>query len=85
MKLELDPLDLRPEFKKDGDLAIPTSTVTFEKLDSQAQAAVKVVGRATFYTFDRQNYNAVYAPKPEIKREVVRVVLPPLRPPSGKS
>lgn len=54
MKLELDPLDLAPEFQEgDGnktDQKINTRDVTFDKLNETAQAAVLAVGKATFYS-----------------------------------
>jgi len=67
MKLELDPMDLKAEFQRgtggDVNQACSTRDVNFDKLNEQAQAAVKVVGRATFYAWDRQTYNAVYPTK----------------------
>ena len=67
MKLELDPLDLKPEYQRgvgsDIDQACSTRDVTFDKLNEQAQTAVSVVGRGTFYAWDRRTYNSVSPPK----------------------
>ena len=67
MKLELDPIDLSPEYQRGAkgevDQACNTREVTFDKLNEQAQTAVRAVGRATFYAWDRRTYNAVYPPK----------------------
>ena len=64
MQLFLDPLDLRPEFQEgeagDIDQAISTRDVKFHTLNEQAQAAVRIVGRGIFYSWDRQTYNAVF-------------------------
>ena len=63
MKLELDPLDLNPQYRDGKTQACPTSAVSFAKLTKEAQAAVRAVGRAVFYAWDRETYNAVYPPK----------------------
>ncbi len=67
MRLELGPTDLKQEYQvgKPGDVdqACSTWQVTFDKLNEQAQAAVRVVGGATFYAWDRRTYNAVYPPQ----------------------
>ena len=63
MQLFLDPLDLAPPFRKGDDQAISTHAVTFDKLTPEAQAAVRVVGRATFQSWDKQTYNAIYPPE----------------------
>ena len=66
MQLLLDPMDLKPKFQqgKGGsvDQNISTRDVTFDKLNEQAQQAVAIVGRATFYAWDKQTYNAIYPP-----------------------
>ena len=66
MKLILDPMDLKREYQKgeggEVDQAISTRDVTFGTLNDQAQRAVTVVGRATFYAWDHQTYNAIYPP-----------------------
>ncbi len=66
MKLELDPLDLKDEYLKgeDGskDQDINTREVTYDKLNKNAQAAVDAVGKATFYSWGRETYEAVYPP-----------------------
>jgi hypothetical protein len=63
----LDPTDLKPEFQTGSgygvDQKISTREVTFEKLNERAQQIVKAAGRAMFYSWDRQTYNAVYPPK----------------------
>jgi hypothetical protein len=58
MKLELFREDLRPEF-----FNTPTSQVTFKHLNQQAQEALRVVRRGTFYNETRNSYNAIYAPQ----------------------
>lgn len=57
MKLTLDREDLRPEH-----VNLSCSKVRYEHLTDEAQAAVRVVGRATFQEYDRSNYNVVYGP-----------------------
>ena len=67
MKLTLDPSDLKKKHQtREGDnrdQAISTSKVTFEHLNDAAQAAVRAVGRGTFYTWDEMTYNAVFPSK----------------------
>jgi hypothetical protein len=67
MKLELDPSDLNPEYQKgtpqDVDQNCSTSQVTFDKLNPKTQAAVRIAGKATFFSWDRQTYNAIYPSK----------------------
>jgi hypothetical protein len=67
MKLELDPSDLSPEYQvgtpQDVDQNCSTSQVTFDKLNPKAQAAVLIADKATFFSWDRQTYNAVYPPE----------------------
>jgi len=67
MKLELDPNDLSPEYQtgtsQDVDQKCSTSQVAFDKLNAKAQAAVRATGRAIFFSWDRQTYNAIYPPK----------------------
>lgn len=67
MRIELDPGDLLPEYQvmaggQSVDQSIPTASVTLDKLSDKAQAIVKLAGRAMYYAWDRQTYNAVYAP-----------------------
>jgi len=66
MKLVLDPTDLKPEFQKDKDGIIDqtclTRDVDFNKLNKEAQAAVVLVGQATFYAWN-QHYIAVNPPE----------------------
>lgn len=65
--LTLDPSDLKPEFQEgEGpglNQKISTRDVTFEKLNEKAQKLVEIIGRAVFYAWDRQTYNAVYPPR----------------------
>lgn len=68
MKLELDPIDLKPEYQtKDSEGGIDqkcnTRDVVFDKLNEQAQCAVRAVGKAVFHAWDRRTYNAIYPPK----------------------
>jgi hypothetical protein len=67
MKLELDPSDLSSEHQEgtpqDVDQNCSTSQVTFDRLNPGAQAAVRAVGKAIFFSWNRQTYNAVYPPK----------------------
>lgn len=62
MKLELDPLDLKPKFQEDGDQAISTREIAFSHLREEAQKAVSMVGWAMFFFFNRETYNAIYPP-----------------------
>jgi len=57
MKLELDRLDLKRKEK-----GIACSRISFEHLSEKAQEAVRAVGKATFWEFDRRCYNVVYPP-----------------------
>lgn len=67
MKLELDPTDLAPEFQEgkgeNVDQKCSTRDVTFDKLNPKAQKAVRVVGRATFFSWDRKTYNVIRPPE----------------------
>ena len=67
MKLELDPSDLSSGYQtgtsEDVDQKCSTSQVTFDKLNPRAQTAVRVVEKATFFSWNRQTYNVVYPPK----------------------
>lgn len=69
MRLELNPSDLAPEFQRGSetennvDQACSTFQVSFEKLNEKAQTAVRIVGHATFYSWDGETYELVYAPK----------------------
>lgn len=69
MRLHLDPLDLAPQFQTrkgtGADQAISTRDVTFATLNAAAQAAVRTVGRATYYAWDAQTYTAIYPPNEE--------------------
>lgn len=71
MQLTLDPSDLKPKYQRilnEGtdmqsvDQSISTSGVSFDKLNEKAQQAVLVVGRGTFYSWNKQTYNAIYPP-----------------------
>ena len=57
MKLELNPDDLVAAAKDK-----PVSTIDFGDLKWEAKKAVEVVGRGTFYNWERDNYNVVYPP-----------------------
>lgn len=57
MKLTLDRLDLRTEF---GNLNC--SQTKYEHFNLDAQAAIRVVKRATFVEHDGRSYNAIYPP-----------------------
>lgn len=67
MKLELDPLDLKPEYQRKTlhsvDQVCSTREVSFDKLKPQVQTAVRAVGAATFFAWDRKTYNAIYPPQ----------------------
>lgn len=68
MQLKLDPSDLRPEFQSGSrksmnlDQGISIKKVNFDKLNERAQAAVRIVGKATFYAFGRKTHNVIYPP-----------------------
>lgn len=67
MKLELDPLDLKPGWQEKGgengiDQKCNTRDITFEKFPTRVQLAIKAVGRAVFYAWDRKTYNAICPP-----------------------
>lgn len=58
MQLELDELDLKPEFR-----SLPTRAIKFEHFSPQAQSAIKIAGRSLFYRCrgtHLENYNAVW-------------------------
>lgn len=57
MKLELYRDDLKHEHR-----GTSCSKVGFEHLRPEAQAAVRLVGKGTFYEDARDNYNVVYPP-----------------------
>jgi hypothetical protein len=67
MQLTFDPADLRPEFQtgegSSVDQAISTSQIAYEHLNDQAQQALRVVGKGTYFNWQRDNYNVVYPPK----------------------
>lgn len=62
MKLTLDRLDLLPEHEN-----MNCSRTKFEHFNDKSKKAIISVGRATFYEFDRSNYNAIYPPKKETR------------------
>ncbi len=64
MKLTLDRLDLRPEFRE-----ISCSQTRFEHFKQSVQWAIADVGRATFWEYNHDNYNAVHPPSGEKKDE----------------
>lgn len=59
MKLTIDREDLRPEWQN-----INCSQTEFEHFNDETQRAIKVVGRATFFEYDRRNYNVIRYHKP---------------------
>lgn len=58
MRLILDRDDLCPEHKDTS-----CSKIKFWHFTSEAQKALKAVGRATFREYDQSNYNAVRLPE----------------------
>ncbi len=67
MKLELDRIDLKEEYSTQFT-RINCSQTRFEHFKEDVQKAIKSVGHATFYEFDRRNYNVVY-PEEELAAE----------------
>lgn len=69
MELILSPVDLKPEFQTltaggGVDQSISTFEVTYDKLNASARTAVRVAGRARYYSWDRKTYNFIcYLPK----------------------
>ena len=65
MRLLLDPSDLKEEHLDENGVEQECSTqsVTFEYLNDDAQAAVKMVGRGTFNSFNHQEHKWVLPPK----------------------
>lgn len=59
MKLTLDRDDLHTQYE---DLSC--SKIRYKHLKHSAQLAVDTVGRATFYTYDRKNYNVILQRSP---------------------
>jgi hypothetical protein len=57
MKLELYRTDLKHAHRD-----VNCSLVDFKHLRAEAQAAVRAVGKGTFYDDGRESYNVVYAP-----------------------
>jgi hypothetical protein len=55
MKLTLDRLDLKPEYRN-----INCSKTKFEHFTIEAQRAIREVGCAQFREYDGSNYNAIY-------------------------
>lgn len=60
MKLELDPLDLKEEYRNGDDQKISTRDVSLDKLTDKVRVAVLAVGRATFYAWDRRTHRSVF-------------------------
>lgn len=58
MKLLLDDMDLKEEHRM-----VNCSLTRFEHFTEEAQEAIRVVGKATYETWERDNYNAIYPPK----------------------
>jgi hypothetical protein len=55
MLLELDRLDLREDARD-----VPVQSVVFRLFKPEVQAAIRAVGQAVFYSWDRTNYNDIY-------------------------
>ena len=62
MRLELFSDDLAPAYREGGEPMLSAYAVRYQHLSEVAQRAVRVVGRGTYYSGDRQTYNLVYAP-----------------------
>jgi len=77
MELTLTSGDLRPECRD-----TPCSATRFANFTDEAQAAVRIVGRARFETNGGSNYNAVYPP-PTGRPPKGRVAFPPEDRPCG--
>lgn len=58
MKLTLDRLDMKNEYRD-----VNCSQVKFEYFKTEVQLAIRAVGRATFWNWDRKSYNSVRPPK----------------------
>lgn len=58
MKLTLDRMDLLPEYEQ-----LSTSKTKFEHFNDEAKTAIIAVGKAIFQSYDRELYNAIYAPR----------------------
>ena len=58
MKLTLDRLDLKSQHVNTN-----CSLTRYEHFTDEAQAAIRVVGRAIFAEFDGRNYNVIHPPK----------------------
>ena len=56
MRITLDRLDLKPEFKN-----INCSQTRIEHFKLEIQAVIRRAGRATFHEYDNSNYNAIFA------------------------
>lgn len=56
-KLTLDRQDLRPEYRN-----INCSQTRFEHFTDEIQRVISAAGKATFYEYDRSNYNVIFAP-----------------------
>jgi len=57
MKLTLDRIDLKPEFRD-----INCSQTMFSHFKDDVQTAIVSAGGATFWEYDRRNYNAILIP-----------------------
>lgn len=55
MKLTLDRIDLRQEHE-----GIRCSLTKLEHFVDKAQRAIELVGKATFFEYDRSTYNMIY-------------------------
>ena len=58
MKIEFDPDDLKPEFRK-----LHAMSIKYEHLNDNARKVLDITGgRGLFYPWDRRTYNAVFVP-----------------------
>ena len=68
MKIELDPMDLKPKYQENSgtpavDQNLSTSQIRFAHLNERAQQVVTAAGCAVFRAWDRLTYNVIYPPK----------------------
>jgi len=70
LRLLLDATDLKPKHQMairdhsvvDQAIVLRTSEITFEHLNEDAQAVLRIVGRGTFFTWSGDNYQALVPP-----------------------
>jgi hypothetical protein len=71
MILELWPDDLLPEAAD-----VHLHNISYEHFKPEAQAALRLIGRAVFYRWGRDGYHAVYPSKDAADLLAIPVVLP---------